>query len=365
MLLKNIASQIVQLGSLVKTTDGSRLISGAAVRWCKDGTWAGGGGTLSVEETDQYKYAPTQAETNCAEWAVAVDHANAVQPLVLAGRTMLASVGDLTYLMGGTLDAGGGGANLAVGFRYFFDEPFPTGHVNSLPTPAPGMAGGVFIAGVNAQTTVTSGFGANSINATSLAVDTIGYSELAATAATKIAAAGGAFLTGGTIDSLDSQTVMHFTDPVLGIANLCRGQLIAIYDTSAGGQGVTAPSVRRIVSSTGTDGGGDATITIDSAPEFTMVAGDTFRVYSAQDVKAKVVEALATDTYAQPGQGAPPATASFVVQVGYLYKALRNKGTQSGNVWNLYADNDTTVDQKASYASDGTTGTRGKIVSGP
>jgi len=108
MLLKNIASQLVQLGALIKTTDGTRLTSSATVRWCKDGTWADGAGTLSVEETDQYKYTPTQAETNCTQWAIAVDHASAVQPLVLGGRTMLANIGDVTYFGGtaGTFTAG-------------------------------------------------------------------------------------------------------------------------------------------------------------------------------------------------------------------------------------------------------------------
>jgi hypothetical protein len=86
-LYRNIANQFVQLGSLVKTSDGSRLTSSATARWCKDGTWGAGAGTLSVEETDQYKYAPTQAETNCEVWALAVDHADAVHPLVVQGRT--------------------------------------------------------------------------------------------------------------------------------------------------------------------------------------------------------------------------------------------------------------------------------------
>lgn len=102
MLIKNTASQVVQLGSLIKLADSSRLTTSATVRWCKDGTWADGSGTLSVEETDQYKYAPTQAETNCTQWAIAVDHASAVQPLVLSGRTMLTNVGDVNSIDGST-----------------------------------------------------------------------------------------------------------------------------------------------------------------------------------------------------------------------------------------------------------------------
>lgn len=106
MILKNTASQIVQLGSLIKTSDGSRLTSSATVRWCKDGTWGDGAGTLSIEESDEYKYAPTQAETNVTRWAISVDHADAVQPLKLAGLTMLGQVGNVIQVAGTAQTAG-------------------------------------------------------------------------------------------------------------------------------------------------------------------------------------------------------------------------------------------------------------------
>lgn len=48
-----------------------------------------------------------------------------------------------------------------------------------LPSATAGASGGVFIAGTNAQATVTSGFGANSITATSLAADTITDAKVA------------------------------------------------------------------------------------------------------------------------------------------------------------------------------------------
>lgn len=48
-----------------------------------------------------------------------------------------------------------------------------------LPSATAGATGGVFIAGTNAQTTITSGFGANSITATSLASGTIIASKIA------------------------------------------------------------------------------------------------------------------------------------------------------------------------------------------
>lgn len=83
------------------------------------------------------------------------------------------------------------------------------------------------------------------------------------------------------------------------------------------------------------------------------------------DVKTEVVAALDTDTYAEPGQGAPAATASLVAKLGYLYKAWRNKSTETGSQYSLYDDAGTTVDQKATVSDDGTTATKGEIGTGP
>lgn len=83
------------------------------------------------------------------------------------------------------------------------------------------------------------------------------------------------------------------------------------------------------------------------------------------DVNAEVVDALATDTYAEPGQGAPAATASLATKIGLLHKMARNKITQSSTTFSLFADDGTTVDQKATVSDDSTTFTRGELASGP
>ena len=85
---------------------------------------------------------------------------------------------------------------------------------------------------------------------------------------------------------------------------------------------------------------------------------------TAADVKAQVVAALNTDTYAEPGQGAPPATASLVAKIGYLYKAWRNKHTQTSTTYSLYNDAGDTVDQKATVTDDGATFERSEVISG-
>jgi len=85
---------------------------------------------------------------------------------------------------------------------------------------------------------------------------------------------------------------------------------------------------------------------------------------SAAEVNAEVVDALNTDTYAEPGQGSPGATISIAAKIGYLYKAWRNRTTQTATEYALYADNGTTKDHEAAVSDDGTTFERGKVTTG-
>lgn len=75
--------------------------------------------------------------------------------------------------------------------------------------------------------------------------------------------------------------------------------------------------------------------------------------------------ALLDDPRGEPGQGAPPVSADLVTKVDYVYKFLRNKITQTATTLSVYADDASTVDQKAAVSDDGTTYTRGEFASGP
>jgi hypothetical protein len=83
------------------------------------------------------------------------------------------------------------------------------------------------------------------------------------------------------------------------------------------------------------------------------------------DVNAEVVDALATDTYAEPGQGAPGATVSLSAKIGYLYKAWRNKKDNDGSANQIYDDSGVTVDQKSTVSEAAGVVTRQEWVSGP
>lgn len=85
-------------------------------------------------------------------------------------------------------------------------------------------------------------------------------------------------------------------------------------------------------------------------------------------VNAEVVDALSVDTYAEPGIGAPAATTTLVSKIGYIYKAFRNKTTQTGSTlsgtMNIYGDTGVTIHQKSVMSDDGTTFIKGEIISG-
>jgi hypothetical protein len=86
---------------------------------------------------------------------------------------------------------------------------------------------------------------------------------------------------------------------------------------------------------------------------------------SAAQVNAEVVDAINVDTYTEPGQGAPPVSASLVAKINYLYKAWRNRANQTTALYQLFADNATTVDQKAVCSDDNVTFEKGEVASGP
>lgn len=85
---------------------------------------------------------------------------------------------------------------------------------------------------------------------------------------------------------------------------------------------------------------------------------------SAAAVNAEVVDALATDTYAEPAQGTPAATAALSAKINYLYKAWRNRTTQTATEYALYADDAVTKDHEAIVSDDGVTFERGEVSTG-
>lgn len=138
------------------------------------------------------------------------------------------------------------------------------------------------------------------------------------------------------------------------------------------GEGVASVqgNVTGSVGSVATGGITAASIATDAIDADAIAASAVTEIQSglstltAAEVNAEIVDALSVDTYAEPGLGAPPATATLVQKIGYLYKAWRNRTTQTATTYTLYGDDATTAHQATTVSDDGTTFDRGEIGSG-
>lgn len=88
-------------------------------------------------------------------------------------------------------------------------------------------------------------------------------------------------------------------------------------------------------------------------------------VQEKADVNAEVVDVLTVDTHAEPGQGAPSATATIVYKLGLLYKWLTNEKDNDGTTVQLKNAAGTTVDQKRTVSEVDDVVTEDEMVSGP
>lgn len=79
------------------------------------------------------------------------------------------------------------------------------------------------------------------------------------------------------------------------------------------------------------------------------------------DVNAEVVDALVTDTYAEPS-GVPSATASLKDKIGWIQAISRNKITQTSTTQTLRNDGDSGTISTSTVSDDGTTFTRNKFA---
>jgi hypothetical protein len=190
-------------------------------------------------------------------------------------------------------------------------------------------------------------------------------SELNDIAATAIVSGGAITTSGGavsnvtTVATTTTNTDMRGTDSAL---------LASSAPTNFGDLAITA-TTGLVTVGTNNDKTGYTASTVSDKTGYsisgTITTLDGLENVSTAQVNAEVVDALVTDTYAEPGQGAPGATVSLKDKIGYIYKFLRNKKTATSTTISVYDDAGTTVDQKATISDDATTYTEEEYVSGP
>lgn len=136
------------------------------------------------------------------------------------------------------------------------------------------------------------------------------------------------------------------------------GASVLLSSGTGAGQIVLTSGNPTVLISTGT-GAGQLQITSGAVPVSSLGTN------AKADVNAEVVDALNVDTYAEPAQGTPGATVTLAAKIGFLYKAWRNRHTQTATDYALYNDDAATVDHKATVSDNGTTFDRTEITSGP
>jgi len=160
-----------------------------------------------------------------------------------------------------------------------------------------------------------------------------------------------------TIATLASQTSFTLTT---GSADddAYNGALVIIHDS--------ATAVQKASVAVSDYTGSTRTVTLVAAAPFTVAVGDRVTIVG-QNLTSTTVAAVTelSATQAEPGQGAPAVNASPLTKLAYLFKAWRNKKTQTSSQYSLYADDASTIDQKAAVSDDGSTTTIGEVASGP
>jgi hypothetical protein len=200
----------------------------------------------------------------------------------------------------------------------------------AVPAVAAGASGGLLISGSNSGTTT--------------------LAALTVTGATT--------MTGGLAGAITGNITGNLSGSVGSVtASVNVGQLAGQTVTAAAG--VTFPT--SVASPTNITAG---TITTVTNLTNAATSGD-FTSTQKASINTEVLDVLNTDTFAEPAQGAPGTTVTLAAKIGYLYKAWRNKSTQTSSTYSLYNDDAATVDHKSTVSDDGTTFTRGEVATGP
>lgn len=132
---------------------------------------------------------------------------------------------------------------------------------------------------------------------------------------------------------------------------------------------VLSAGTQRVVFKTTYVNAQDTDDLIKISEEIPSDSGATFTLKqttgTGRDFPWKIILIDYDNDSSEPGQGDPPVSTSTKEKIDYLYKAWRNKNEATNSAYKLYADDGSTVDQKATLSDDGTTFTRTEIATGP
>ncbi|MFH1110968.1 MAG: hypothetical protein V1790_17485 [Planctomycetota bacterium] len=268
----------------------------------------------------------------------------------------------------------------------------------AIPAAVAGAAGGVFIAGANAATSITTALTANitgnvtgnlsgsvgSVPAVTLANGTHGGAATVITLQTPIAAtvpdaqkvdvntiktqavtcAAGVTVLASVGTAAASTTQTGDVAALITTVGVAGAGLTALGDARLANLNAPVATVDTVVDGIATTLGaaGAGLTALGDARMANLDATVSTRATPAQ-VNTEVVDALATDVIAETAQGIPTATPTIKQAVMLPYMALRNKLTVTATEKAIYNDAGTKIAKKA-LADDGTVYTEDEMISG-
>ena len=195
--------------------------------------------------------------------------------------------------------------------------------------------------------TTLNGIAANVITAASIAADAITAAKIAA----------GAIDAATFAADVDAEILSYIVDDATRIdasalntasVTTIPAILVDTAEIGAAGAGLTVLATQASVN------------TIDDFLDTEVAA-----ILAAVDTEVAAILALLDDARGEPAQGTPPVNPDAMTKLDYLYKAWRNRTTQTATQYSLYGDDATTIHHKASLSDDATTLDRGEVATGP
>lgn len=352
MLRKNVASQVLTFNAVNATTGAALTGATITTKATLDGTQSAGAGTVTELGTGQYKYVPTQGETNGTSagfsftatnmvpvnlhcFTLAADPTDAVRfgltalpnaavsgvgGLLTAPTTANVGLADLSRILGTALTETAG--LLAGGFKKFFNVASPV--------------------------------------LTCLGIDQTGdnFARLGAPAGASVSADIAAA-------KVDTAAIKVQTDKLtFTVANQVDSNVLDWKSATA--PAMTGDAFARLGAPAGASVSADvAAVKVDTAATLAAVDTEVAAILAAVDTEVAAILALLNNARGEPAQGAPPVNPNLATKIDYVYKSWRNLKTNDGTTTKLFADDGTTVDHKQTTSEAAGTVSKAEWVSGP
>lgn len=402
MLRKNVASQVVTFSAVNATTGAALTGATVTTKVTLDGTQGASAGTLTELGTGQYKYVPTQGETNGSSVGFGFTATNMVpvnlhcftigqDPALATLDTNVTKLLGTAWLTPGTAGTPDVNVKLWNALATVALPLIPTTAGRTLDVTATGEAG-IDWANVGAPTTTLNLSGTTIATTQKVDIETIKTNAVVnagtITFPTTATLASTTNITAGTVTTATTATnvttVNGLAANVITAASINAAALNGKGDWNIGktGYALSAAGVQAIwdaltsaLTTVGSIGkllvdNVNATITsrasqtsVDTVDDFldTEIAA----ILAAVDTEIASILSLLDDARTEPGQGNPPVNPDMATKVDYLYKWTRNKKDNDGTTTKLYADDGSTVDQKRVTSEAAGTVTEGEIATGP